>query len=1559
MAGKTKRRYKQATRFIHNLFNNPRPNQQASAPPPLMTVPQAINTDSESSMQGATPAPAAPAPARPSPSHPPHISSALAAPTIRAEIAVESQPAVSAVADQSTEHQGWTGLWSCVRVLNKRAGTFGPLKQVTEALVSFIHTFEAVGENRRDYQELKEQLDLLFGDISVYFDAPTPLAMTSSIENLIQGIKRETELIKLKQQRGGAGRYVNADNDAEEILECYKRIQAILQRLFLNANIDTWKTVDEMATDRRLDRLPNSPAAYYCSTDSASLGRGECTKDTRVDVLQQIHDWARDTTSHKIYWLNGMAGTGKTTIAYSLCKELEKRRTLAASFFCSRQLPECRNVKHIAPSVSYQLCRFSAPFRYALSSVLAANPDAYNRPIKEQFEQLIVDPLNQIKHTFPTDLIVVIDALDECEIRTGVAEILNVLLSLASSLPVRFFVASRPDLHILNRMRSEEGRQMNKEMRLHELDEPTVQNDIRTYLTSELKPHLELTETALSTLVTRSGVLFIYAATVVRYIGSNDFTMKDYRLAEILGAFGASPDESHKGVDTLYTAILHAALDNPTLTSSDRARMLLILHTVVCACEPLSTDDIAGLLRLDNKGLVYAVLLPLFSVLQVSDTTRVVTTLHESFPNYLVDKQRSDTFYCDEKAHNARLAQLCFDQINIPSPPFNICQLESSYLFNKDVPDLDTRINKAISTELLYACRYWGKHLRLAKNEQKLTSMLLQFLSERLLLWAEVMSLRAVFGEGLAMMYEVEKWSQDAAWLNANAKELVSDSRKFMNACGSSPVPFSTPHIYVSTLSFWSPENPIRKHYIPRTAGVIDGKSTAISVRRATPLLTINIKGYLGYMAHSPNEDYIAISSQNNIQIWDTRTGQPVGPLLEGHTDTIRSVAYSPDGAYLVSGSEDNTLRIWDVRSGQPIGQPLTDICANWVCSVAYSPDGLHIASGSSGTVSIWNAKTGQAVGQPLQGYTDRLGWVDSVVYSPDGTHIASRSDAVVCIWDIRTGQQVNQPLQIYTTGRLSTLAYSPNGAYLVSGSHDNNTIQIWNPDTGDAVGQLLGGHAKSVSSIACSPDGVHILSGSSWDKTIRLWNARTGQVVGQPLNHTDSVKSVAYSPNGAYIVSLTDNTVYIWDAHVRYAVAQPVEGHTDCVNSVAYSHDGAYIVSGSDDNTVRIWNSRTSQAVGQPLQGHTDSICSVAYSPDDRHITSGSGDDTIRIWDAHTGQLIGQPLGQGTGGVYSVAYSPDGASIVSGCSSGTLRIWNAHIGQTVGQPGLRLQLLPTRNDIRVRSAVYSPDGAYFALGHDTAVEIWDVRTGQPVGQPLEGHTDSVSSVAYSPDGAYIISGSNDTSIRIWNARTGQAVGQPLQGHTDWVNSVACSPNGAYIVSGSDDKTVRVWDARTGTAIGPPLEGHTSSVESVSYSPDGKHIVSCSLDHTIRIWDSQPCEATSESGSLQCTHSDPLHTPTSSTRDPTCPEAHICASACRLNEPHRVWSSNNDGWVASDDGELLVWVPLDLRAAVVPPRDTSSMLIPGGSGTLYLDFDHRRIGDRWAEHFMPLKPNEL
>ncbi|KAG9125403.1 hypothetical protein FRC07_007723 [Ceratobasidium sp. 392] len=662
---------------------------------------------------------------------------------------------------QTPKHVGWIGLKTFASLLSKFATTFGPLKQAVNEIVMFVEAFENVLEGREDYEKLSIELNVLFCDLSGYFGQSIPPVMTPSILSLAQGIQHEIELVLRKQQQSDIGRFTRAREDVDEVLECYRRIQRLLERLTLNANINIWKTVDEQATETRLRNLPNSPAAKYNSVESLSLRRNGCAPNTRVHVLEQLRDWTSDNTSQKIYWLNGMAGTGKTTIAYTLCEQLENTRILAASFFCSRQLPACRNVSRIVPTISYQLSRYSQPFRHAISRVLDEDPDAHNQPVPKQFKQLVTEPLIQVKDTLPTNLVIAIDALDECDDDEGVRIILNVLLSHACDLPgIRFLVTSRPDAKILDQMRGQEEGHLPAELRLHELERSTVQEDIRTFLLAKFNSRMDLSPADLNTLVERSGVLFIYAATVARYIGSDNFSRGAKRLREVLNVSSGSSNNSDKEIDAVYTAILEAAFKDPTLTNSDRAEMQLVLHAVICAQEPLSVDTIGGLLKLDVEASVYPALRPLFSVLQVSDTTRTVTTLHESFPNYLRNKTRCNTFHCDVEEHNALLAHLCFDQIAHPSPPFNICGLSSSYVFDKDVPDLDAKVDSAISPKLYYACRYWAAHLMSAQNSYDLAARLLSFLSERFILWIEIMNLKGSIHNGTVIMYQIQQWSQ-------------------------------------------------------------------------------------------------------------------------------------------------------------------------------------------------------------------------------------------------------------------------------------------------------------------------------------------------------------------------------------------------------------------------------------------------------------------------------------------------------------------------------------------------------------------------------------------------------------------------------------------------------------------------------------------------------------------------------------------------------------------------------------------------------------------------------
>ena len=210
----------------------------------------------------------------------------------------------------------------------------------------------------------------------------------------------------------------------------------------------------------------------------------------------------------------------------------------------------------------------------------------------------------------------------------------------------------------------------------------------------------------------------------------------------------------------------------------------------------------------------------------------------------------------------------------------------------------------------------------------------------------------------------------------------------------------------------------------------------------------------------------------------------------------------------------------------------------------------------------------------------------------------------------------------------------------------------------------VIRGHTSFVFSVAFSPDGRHIVSGS-WDETVCVWDAQTGAQVGKPLQgHTKPVRSVAFSPDGRHIVSGSwDETICVWDAQTGAQVGKPLQGHTSSVWSVAFSPDGRHIVSGSSDQTICVWDAQTGAQVGKPLQGHTSLVRSVAFSPDGRHIVSGSSDNTIRVWEAQTGGQVGNPLQGHTDGVLSVAFSPpDGRHIVSGSDDKAIQFWDTQI---------------------------------------------------------------------------------------------------------------------------------------------------------------------------------------------------------------------------------------------------------------------------------------------------------
>jgi WD40 repeat protein len=289
--------------------------------------------------------------------------------------------------------------------------------------------------------------------------------------------------------------------------------------------------------------------------------------------------------------------------------------------------------------------------------------------------------------------------------------------------------------------------------------------------------------------------------------------------------------------------------------------------------------------------------------------------------------------------------------------------------------------------------------------------------------------------------------------------------------------------------------------------------------------------------------------------------------ILRGHDKPVKSVAFSPDGSQIASGSWEETVRIWDAQTGlgHVIDEPFRGIY--WVSSVAWSPTSPRIASGSGHRVVVWDTNTRERVAL-LEGH----------------------KDDVLCV------------------------AYSPDGSRLASGSA--REIRIWNTNTGELVGEPLVGHNNYVTSITFSPDGKQIASGSN-DTTVRIWDVQTGQTIGEPLRgHTSYVNSVAWSPNGSLLASGSDDhTIRLWDIKTRHQLFT-LQGHSSVVASLAFSPDGSNLASGSWDGTIRLWDPRSAKClerIDKPSQ--SNSINSIAFSPDGLRIASGSNDKTVRVW--------------------------------------------------------------------------------------------------------------------------------------------------------------------------------------------------------------------------------------------------------------------------------------------------------------------------------------------------------
>lgn len=522
------------------------------------------------------------------------------------------------------------------------------------------------------------------------------------------------------------------------------------------------------------------------------------------------------------------------------------------------------------------------------------------------------------------------------------------------------------------------------------------------------------------------------------------------------------------------------------------------------------------------------------------------------------------------------------------------------------------------------------------------------------------------------------------------------------------------------------------------------------------------------------------------------------------HRSRVTSVAFSPDGRYVVSASADYTARVWETASGREIARMTHE---GVVTSVAISPDGKYTISGSTDkTARIWETANSREIARMVNEDI-----VNSVAFSPEGGDVAAGSEIYAHVWDATTGEE---KFPIRFGERVTSVTFSPDGAYVAAGSW-NHMVQVWEIQTGERVSTMI--HDSNVRSVAFSPDGRYVVSGSR-DNTARVWDAATGREVAR-MTHNDTVSSVAFSPDGKFVVSgALDHWVRVWAATASKEIIRM--RYDERVWSVAFSPDGKYVISGGGDYTARLWEMTTGHEFTQMM--HDDEVFSVAFSPDGSYMVTGSEDHTIRLWETATGQQSAQMNHDDE--VFSVAFSPDGKTVVSGSKDNTARIWDAATGREINR---------LIHDNWVNTVAFSPDGQYVVSGsQDFHIRIWEVSTARVFAQM--SHEGNVRTASFSPDGMYVVSGSQDHTVRVWDAATGDEVIRMI--HDSNVRTVAFSPDGKYVGSGSSDNTIRIWEWNGTESKEITRMLHDGRLNSIAFSPDGNFVMSGAEDGIVRVW---------------------------------------------------------------------------------------------------------------------------
>ncbi|KIL58649.1 hypothetical protein M378DRAFT_53600, partial [Amanita muscaria Koide BX008] len=877
---------------------------------------------------------------------------------------------------------------------------------------------------------------------------------------------------------------------------------------------------------------------------------GPCFEGTRVALLREMAEWVTGLDESRMYVLSGLAGIGKSTVAYTVASRAANLNLLGACFFFSRDESERKNAKKFFTTIAYQLCLYNKTFAEAIGNALQTDDGfaAITKGPQEQLQALIVDPLQSVVQSRARPILVVVDALDECDEEDALS-VLTGLKQLVQALPsFKVILTTRPQPRLDRFFGSQDG---HKVFHLQDIEDKVVDDDIRLYLTHRLS--LEEVQERLPTsqwcasdkevdaLVRAAGRLFIIASTIVRIILDNAASNPAAQMQGLLGSF-AHDRMPFKDLNEFYTVILRNVVPADCDVKIVN-RYQSIVGAVIFLQHPLPITTLAHLIDTDVEE-IRAVLVNLRSVILLGDDD-IPRIYHKSFPDYITDSKlcQDIKLRIDPTIRHIQITIRCFQIMN-KHLKRNILGLGDPARFMSNEDGLkadgitDEQIQEKIPQQLQYACAYWVNHLEVANMEDEaLMNGLNRFAHEHMLYWLEVLSLIGKLDSAhcdISVILKLQKSTSSAL------RQLLSDALRFISKFYEI-IKRSALHTYYSALPF-TPTNSLLYHrYIKEAEHNIcsiqggpekwDAFVANLRHERSVQVIKFSLDSTLFLSCFKGDEEY---NMQGKLKIWDAATGTPISTIL-GHTFAIERLALSSESSRVAAGLSDGTVWLWD-GNAELIDR--FDDFQQW-SRLKFSPTGTRLAySSANGIVKLRDGISGRFIADL------RCGSIHEFEFSGDGSRLASVSpyDSLT-LWNSESGGLI---ASLRGTGVVCRcMAISANGALLATAY--SKEVTLWSENRIDASGPPSKGNATAVTALTLSRDCSRLACGFM-DGTVELWETSPTKRRIDQLTLRSKLKAIFFR---------------IFHQS-RYKKS---------VGTLGFDPDGRLFASGSYDGTIKLWN--------------------------------------------------------------------------------------------------------------------------------------------------------------------------------------------------------------------------------------------------------------------------------------------------------------------------------------------------------------------------------------------------